>query len=110
MANTKNGIEEITEHFRFPDVIVAGQVVPIEFDGFIEEYKMAIEIQGIQHYFDTFIYGSYVKFASQDEQKAFFAANRQITLMEIPWWCPHESSHNLLQTVKFIRPELKLTK
>lgn len=94
------GFIAILEQHRLAEVTVAGETVPIEFDGYISDLRVALEFQGVQHYFDTFIYGTCINTALHDQQKAFLAANLEIVLVEVPFWYSTDSPEQLLQVIK----------
>lgn len=75
----------------------------MEFDLYFDDIQLAIEYQGLQHYYDTFIYGDNQKVTSRDEQKAFICGMRMLTLIEVPWWWS-ESVDELNTTISFVRP------
>lgn len=86
-----NGFEW-EEEYIFPD-LKASSGWPLRFDFMVMtdggEIDFAIEVNGEQHYKPVTAFGGNKKFARQkynDTQKRKYCQNKQIPLVEIPYW------------------------
>lgn len=77
----------------------------MEFDIFLPKEGLAIEYQGEQHYRDIYLLGSGWNQKEKDEEKRILCREKEITLIEIPYWWDKQKS-SLASTIHKERNDL----
>jgi len=78
-----------------------------EIDLYFGNLKLAIEYQGVQHYFDRFVFGETNVTSEVDVLKAVDCAMQQITLLEVPhWW--DQRLDSVSKTLQSIRKDIEI--
>lgn len=81
----------------------------LEADIYIKDERIAVEVQGIQHYFDVLRYGEHRDNFQRDAEKCYYFATAGMWLVEIPFWCELDRQL-VLTTLRSIRPDIKVVK
>jgi len=105
------GKVKLQEDFIHPQLIYQSQNSGIELDVYIEDYAVAFEYQGVQHYEEGkggFWMGA-LTMQDRDNWKKAKCAGIGISLIDIPHWWENDAS-SLAATVFSIRPDIPLVK
>jgi hypothetical protein len=96
------GRKVILDHRR-PDMIRPRTQQRMEFDIFIEEFNLAFEYQGEQHYQMHYLYGSPEEQQIRDNEKREACEKTGVTLIIIPFWWDQKKA-SLIATIHSKRP------
>ena len=66
--------------------------LPLQLDLYVKDNKIALEVQGIHHFFDVMQYGEHEARTQKDEAKAAVCGMKQIVLVEVPYWWDRRTS------------------
>jgi len=97
--------EIVLMNYRHPQLRFANSGYSMELDIFVPSVNLAFEYHGEQHYHWDFRYGSPLIRQQNDFQKKNACKEREITLVEIPYWW-EQTVKSLVATVRNFRPEL----
>lgn len=101
----KLGCKYIRE-FRFDDCRGVKKTLP--FDFYMEEFNLCIEFQGIQHFEPVEMFGGQPQFETQqfnDNCKRKYCKDKNIYLLEIPYWDQKNIENILINKLKTIRKD-----
>src|SRR5437763_319392 len=77
----------------------------MELDVFVPDYSLAFEYQGQQHYYDAYELGPQWAYQARDEEKREACRDKNITLIEIPYWWD-QKKESLLATIHQYRNDI----
>jgi len=66
-------------------------------DALLKTRNLAIDYQGVQHYFDTFIFGDVLDNSTRDQVKCFICGMTGIRFIEVPYWSKVQTKVDLLK-------------
>jgi len=75
------------------------------FDIYVPVFKLVLEYQGFQHYYDHFIHGKTIDYAKRDEEKRQVCHALGITLIEVPYWWQRDKE-SIIAIIHNSRPDL----
>ena len=84
-------LSEIEENYRHP-LLRYESGLPMELDIFLPKEQLAFEYQGEQHFHDLYCMGSSWQQKQRDEEKRIACREKEITLIEVPYWWNKETS------------------
>ncbi len=84
-------IPEIVENYRHSNLRYESGV-PIELDIFLPKERLAFEYQGEHHYLDVYRLGLLWQHKQKDKEKKMICMEREITLIEVPYWWDKKTS------------------
>lgn len=93
------------ENYAHRDLIRSSSKKMIELDVYLPIEKLAFEYQGEHHFNDIYALGNKWIQQQRDEEKKRLCIEKDITLIEIPYWWDNEKS-SLAATIHKIRPDL----
>ena len=96
---------EIQENYLHPDLQHKESGRSMELDIFLPKEKLAFEYQGEQHYHDIYSLGSGWNQKERDKEKRILCKEKEITLIEIPYWWDKQIS-SLAATIQNERNDL----
>ena len=99
---------EIQENYHHPELQHIGSGKRMELDIFLPKERLAFEYQGEQHYRDVYAIGSSWNQKERDEEKRISCREKEITLIEIPYWWDKQIS-SLAATIHKERKDLLIT-
>src|SRR5580693_2789680 len=79
-------LKEIYENYYHPQFYYKINGKSIELDIFLPKEKIVFEYQGENHYYDIYSMGIYWQKKQRDEEKKKICKEKNITLIEIPYW------------------------
>ena len=96
---------EIQENYHHPELQHRGSGRSMELDIFLPKERLAFEYQGEHHYHDIHLLGSGWNQKEKDEEKRIACREKEITLIEIPYWWDKQKS-SLVSTIQKERSDL----
>jgi hypothetical protein len=87
---------EIYIDYFHPDIRNPLTQTPLQLDIFIPSYSLAIEYNGIQHYYHNSLFGDFKEQQKRDEIKRQYCAQKNIHLIEIPYSWKYDRSRLLV--------------
>ena len=81
-----DNIIEIQENYYHSELQYSGSGKLMELDIFLPKEKIAFEYQGEHHYYDIYSLGSGWNQKEKDKEKRRICKEKEITLIEIPYW------------------------
>lgn len=103
--NSFQSLLDTFENYLHEDLIRNDTNRVIELDVYLPNERLAFEYQGEHHYHDIYAIGGKWGQKQQDEEKRRKCAEKDITLIEIPYWWNHTKS-SLIATIHKYRPDL----
>ena len=98
-------LSEIEENYRHP-LLRYENGLPMELDIFLPKEQLAFEYQGEHHFHDVYHLGTpWHQQRQRDLEKRITCLEKEITLIEIPYWWNKESS-SLASTIHKQREDL----
>ena len=96
---------EIEENYRHP-LLHYENGLPMELDIFLPKEQLAFEYQGEQHFCDVYHLGTpWHQQRERDKEKKIACLEKEITLIEVPYWWNKETS-SLASTIHKQREDL----
>mmetsp|Transcript_3386 Transcript_3386/g.4649 ORF Transcript_3386/g.4649 Transcript_3386/m.4649 type:complete len:383 (+) Transcript_3386:107-1255(+) len=96
--------EEVFEDYLHPDLQLSPKK-KLQLDVFIPSLSLGLEYQGEHHYNNVWMFGPTQQFQIFDKQKKEVCANKNITLVEVPYWWDKQPA-SLAASILQVRPDL----
>jgi allophanate hydrolase subunit 1 len=97
---------EIKVCYKHPQLKYPGSNLLMELDVYVPSMSLALEYQGVQHYYKHYLW-RFEEQVMRDKEKREACKNAEIHLIEIPYWWD-KSSSSLMATLKERCPHLPI--
>eukprot|EP01114_Cavostelium_apophysatum_P022575 TRINITY_DN8211_c0_g1_i1.p1 TRINITY_DN8211_c0_g1~~TRINITY_DN8211_c0_g1_i1.p1 ORF type:complete len:678 (+),score=129.47 TRINITY_DN8211_c0_g1_i1:83-2116(+) len=97
--------QAIQQNYEHPTLKHPDSSQNMTFDVFLPELKLAVEYQGVHHYYSTHFFGSAAPQQLRDEEKRQACLDRGITLIEIGYWWKFDKQ-SVIESIRKYRPDL----
>jgi len=96
---------EILEEFQLPAISFMQTGNLMTFDVYIPALNMVFEYQGIQHYYDHYMFGGVKSRVDRDKQRRLACSHLNITYLQVPYWWQRDKE-SLLAIIHQVRPDI----